>query len=118
MTFREIAKTRSPVLTMHQATGGDLQLSARYRHHGLPMALAGELRAVFRTRQACWGTACLVRQEPGPLFTIAEVEFIAGLCEHIAHGLRTALLLEGPRSMTALSRRAWWFSARTTQSKR
>lgn len=55
-TMREIARRDSPVWTIHEATGGEPQRSLRMRNVAMPMGLASELRAVFRTGQACWGT--------------------------------------------------------------
>jgi len=59
----------------------------------LPNGYSGELRAVFSTGGACWGVACLTRREGEPDFTRAEAEFVGSLCDHVAHGLRSALLL-------------------------
>jgi DNA-binding CsgD family transcriptional regulator len=42
----------------------------------------------------CWGSVALVRDEGQPDFTDQEVAFAAQVGEHIAHGLRDALLRE------------------------
>jgi DNA-binding CsgD family transcriptional regulator len=48
---------------------------------------------MFRARGVSWGRGLWLRAEGDPDFSDAEVEFIAGIGEHVAHGLRTALLL-------------------------
>jgi DNA-binding CsgD family transcriptional regulator len=56
----------------------------------LPLSMEDELRAIFVTDAACWGTLCLHR---GQSYTPAESAFLAQLTPHIADGLRKALLL-------------------------
>lgn len=60
----------------------------------------------------CWGLACLTRTEGEPEFSDAEVTFLAAIGQHVAHGLRTAHLLDSgadafatgaPRGMVVLS---------------
>jgi len=93
-TFRDLARRRWPVGTLDQATSGETDRSARMRNFGHPMGMASELRAVFGTGRACWGTACLVRDETEPGFTAAEVAVLDGVRGYVAHGLRSAQLLE------------------------
>lgn len=92
--FTDIVRQPSPVAILSAATGGHPERSARHRLLHRPNGLAGELRAAFTTGSSCWGVACLARGEEEPDFTHEEAAFISSLCEHIAHGLRTALLLE------------------------
>lgn len=93
-THRELAGARRPVTTLHQATGGEPERSARFRTAVRPLGGGGNLRAVFRTGGACWGAVGVVRDLPHPEFTVDEVAFMAGLCPHIAQGLRSAQLLD------------------------
>lgn len=74
------------------ATGEDLQASARYRDLLRPLGLGDELRAVLRTGGACWGLMCLHR-EIGHTFSESEVSFIRRLTPHLAEGLRAGLLM-------------------------
>ena len=101
--FSQIARLPRPVLQLSQATGGELARSARHRKLYAPAGYGDELRAVFRARGACWGQGCLTRAEGEPEFSRAEVDFVAGICEHVAHGLRTALLIETCRDAAALA---------------
>jgi len=99
--FSEIVALPRPVLTLGDATDGDLTRSVRHRRIHAPAGLRSELRAVFRTGGSCWGVACLSRTEDAPDFSPAEVDFVAGICEHVGHALRTALLLEAHDDATA-----------------
>lgn len=92
--FSQILQQPRPVLTLSEATGGDLTLSSRHRTLHEPAGFRGELRAVFRAGGACWGVACFTRNTDEPDFSPAEIDFVAGICEHVGHGLRSALLLE------------------------
>jgi DNA-binding CsgD family transcriptional regulator len=91
--FGEIVRRPERVAVLSEVTDGTPELSARHRALHRPNGLSGELRAVFSTGGACWGVACLTRLEGEPDFTRAEAEFVGSLCDHVAHGLRTALLL-------------------------
>jgi DNA-binding CsgD family transcriptional regulator len=92
--FTEILRQHQPVAVLSAATGGEPELSSRHRTLHRPNGLSGELRAVFSTGGACWGVACLTRNEGVPDFTREDAAFVGSLCDHVAHGLRTALLLE------------------------
>jgi len=91
--FSTILRQRRPVSLLSEATAGDPARSARHRTLHQPLGFSGELRAVFASGDACWGVACLTRAEGDPDFTPAEAAYVASLCDHLAHGLRTALLL-------------------------
>ncbi len=91
--FAGIVRQPQPVSVLSLATGGEPGLSARHRTIHRPNGFSGELRAVFATGGACWGVACLTRAEGEPDFTAADADFVSSICEYVAHGLRTALLL-------------------------
>jgi DNA-binding NarL/FixJ family response regulator len=88
--FSHLLRNHQPVSTLSEATQNELHRSQRYRDMLLPMAMADELRAVFVTDAACWGTLCLHR---GGIYTPDEAAFLAQLAPHIADGLRKSLLL-------------------------
>jgi len=92
--FRRLARKRQPVTTLDEATHGERERSARYREIHRALGFGAELRAVFRTRDSCWGGVALVRDEGRPDFSKDEVAFVARICDHIALGLRVALLRE------------------------
>jgi len=93
--FGEIARRRRPVLRLSDAAAGDLSRSARHRRLYAPAGYGGELRAAFRTRDACWAVACLTRRADEPDFDDEDVAFIAAICDDVGHGLRTGLLISG-----------------------
>jgi DNA-binding NarL/FixJ family response regulator len=91
--FADILRQPQPVAVLAHATRGEPELSARHRTIHRPLGFSGELRAVFATSGACWGVTCLTRHDGDADFTREEAAFVASLCEHIAGGLRTSLLL-------------------------
>jgi DNA-binding CsgD family transcriptional regulator len=88
-----LAKSNTPVVSLAQATQGELERSQRYREILAPLALGDELRAALITGGACWGFMCLHRDQSGLHSTLAEAAYLARLTPHLAEGLRTALLL-------------------------
>ncbi len=92
--FSDMLRNRQAVGVLSQATGHEPQRSQRYRQMLAPMAMADELRAVFVTDAACWGTLCLHRERSGEGYTLSEANFLSQLAPHIADGLRKALLLD------------------------
>src|SRR5262249_16017790 len=90
--FVSLARSRTPVRTLAQATARDLEDSSRYRDILAPRALGDELRAVLRTGALCWGCLCLNRERGARGFSAAEAQFVLDLAPHIAAGLRASLL--------------------------
>lgn len=92
--FRELVRRRTPVTTLHRETHGEPERSPRYRHIHRSLGFGAELRAAFRTGDACWGSVALIREENQPDFSDQEIAFVARIGGHLAHGLRYALLRE------------------------
>lgn len=99
--FADIARLPRPVLPLSEATAGDLARSVRHRELYAPAGYGDELRAAFRSGGACWGVACLTRADDDPPFTPVEIEFVTDICDHVAHGLRTGLLLKAVENVEA-----------------
>jgi DNA-binding CsgD family transcriptional regulator len=93
--FLALLRNHQPVGVLSEQTQHDLSRSRRYRDILAPLALGDEMRAVFVTNAACWGTLCLHREQAVTEYTPAEAAFLAQLAPHIAEGLRKALLLGG-----------------------
>lgn len=93
--FAALATASQPVRSLDEATGGDRQDSPRYRDIMRPLGLGDELRAALLTGSDCWGYLCLHREDGQLGFTQAEASTLARLTPHIAHALRSALLLHG-----------------------
>jgi DNA-binding NarL/FixJ family response regulator len=92
--FSAMLRHHQPVGVLSQATRHELHRSQRYRDMLVPLAMEDELRAVFVTDAACWGTLCLHREHAEARYTPAEAAYLAQLAPHIAAGLRKALLLD------------------------
>lgn len=91
--FSDMVRQRQMVGILSEETGYELQRSHRYREMLTPLAMGDELRAVFVTDTACWGTLCLHREKSKSGYTAADSAYMAQLTPHIADGLRKALLL-------------------------
>jgi DNA-binding CsgD family transcriptional regulator len=89
----DVARLPRPVVTLGDATGGDLSRSVRHRSIHADLGVAHEVRAAFRDGETTWGALCACRDEGQPDFSAAETDFIADVGRHIGHGLRLGLLL-------------------------
>jgi DNA-binding CsgD family transcriptional regulator len=92
--YHELFGRRTPVTTLHRETHGEPDRSNRYRGIVRSLGFGSELRAVFRTGGACWGSVALVRDQDQPDFSDQEIAFVARIGEHIAPALREALVRE------------------------
>ena len=96
LKLRDLARGQLSVGTLLQATGGKITRSARQREINAPLGIVDEIRSVFRSNGTAWGAASLGRFEGRPSYSEAELAFLTGVGEHIANGLRLALLREAP----------------------
>jgi DNA-binding CsgD family transcriptional regulator len=90
--WTELARDPGGVRTLLEATGGELEKSARYRDIFQPLGLADELRAVLRSAGVTWGFMCLHREGPDG-FSRAETQFVQRIAPHLAEGIRLGLLI-------------------------
>lgn len=86
-----LARDPVGVRTLVEATGGDIDASARYRDIFRPLGLGDELRAVLRVAGVCWGYVCLHRAV-GTAFSREEARYVRRLAPHLAEGIRAGLL--------------------------
>ncbi|MFB9732971.1 helix-turn-helix transcriptional regulator [Ornithinimicrobium kibberense] len=91
--FVDLGRARVPAAALSATTEGHLDRCARWTRVYGPAGFGDELRAVFRTGRVLWGHACLTRRADRAWFSRLEVELLARLSPHVAHGIRTALLL-------------------------
>lgn len=96
--FVDLARAQVPAAALSAATGADLGSSVRWSRVYEPAGFGDELRAVFRTATVTWGYACLTRSADEPWFTQREVELLARVSPHVAHGIRAGLLLGETRA--------------------
>lgn len=92
--FVDLARAGVAAESLSAATEGRLELSRRWKAVYEPGGFGDELRAVFCTGDVCWGHACLTRTADAPWFTRREVDLVARIAPHVAHGIRTGLLLD------------------------
>jgi DNA-binding CsgD family transcriptional regulator len=93
--FAALARSPVPVASLDAATRSDRWASPRYREIMRPLGLGDELRAALLAGVDCWGYLCLHREDTAGGFAPAEVGLVARLAPHIAHGLRSAVLVAG-----------------------
>jgi DNA-binding CsgD family transcriptional regulator len=89
-----LARDRTGVRTLVEATGGNPDSSPRYRDIFRSLGLGDELRAVFRSGGMCWGTMCIHRETGAP-FSREEVVFVQGIAAHVGEGIRAGHLIAG-----------------------
>jgi DNA-binding NarL/FixJ family response regulator len=92
--FRHMLRHHRSIGVLSEQTEYELDRSQRYRDILTPMALGDEMRAIFTTNAACWGTLCLHRERTTSNYTATEAAFLTRLTPHIAEGLRKAILLD------------------------
>jgi DNA-binding CsgD family transcriptional regulator len=90
--FALLGRAERPVGILSQATGGNLQRSARHVAWLAPNGYADgdELRAVFRDGEEAWGAVALHRRQGK--FEEVEAAFVADLGGLVAHGIRRAII--------------------------
>lgn len=92
--FATLATSPRPVVSLDEATRGERQASSRYRDIMRPLGLGDELRAALISGTDCWGYLCLHREDGRLGFTPADRNALTRLAPHLAHAMRTALLLD------------------------
>lgn len=93
-TFHELLVARSCAASLSEATGGDLNRSARWRDVLEPDGLGDELRTVFHDGAGRpWGGLTFFRGADAPWFSSAEVATVARATVDVASALRRVLLL-------------------------
>lgn len=93
LKFVDLGRAREPAAALSAATEGRLGRCTRWTSIYEPMGFGDELRTVFRTGSVMWGHACLTRRAHEPWFSRQEVNVLSRLSPHVAHGIRTGLLL-------------------------
>ena len=101
----DVARSARGVATLHEATGGELRRSAKYRVSIQPLGGEQELLAALRTQSGeVWGVLALYREPGQELFDEDELRFLRAVSTHLAEGARRGLLVgeakdpEGPEA--------------------
>jgi DNA-binding CsgD family transcriptional regulator len=96
-TFASLARRRSPVGILSDATRGRPERSTRYRDVLAPGGIPFELRVAFVSRGRCWGAAHIARRDDRRDFTADEAEAVAAIAGTVAEGIRTSLRFDAAR---------------------
>ena len=86
--FEALARSRRPVASLSEATGGRLDRSRRHRELRGPSGFGDELRVALGP----WGGLTLLRETGRPDFTAAEVDAVTAAAPLLADGLRRAVV--------------------------
>ena len=92
--FATLARSRQRSGILSQATGGAPERSRRYRELIRPLGLHGELRGAFVAGRVGWGAVGLLREPGAADFSSRDAAFLHDVSAYLAHGIRTALLLQ------------------------
>lgn len=90
--FNTLLQQDAPVGTIHIATGGTPETSARYRDVVVPSGFEHEMRAVFRHHGRPWGAFVLLRASDAPAFGSAEAELMSLASGALAEAVKRLLL--------------------------
>ena len=90
--FSHIARNRTTVNLLSEATSGKLERSLGYRELQAPLGWGHEMKAVFTTGTQLWGGLCLTREKGRPDFAPCDVALVHRIAHHVGAGLRAATL--------------------------
>ena len=94
--YAELARRHPPVGRLVEATNGELEANAYWREICQPAGLRDELRAALVIEGTCWGSLALARAPTSPDFSDVEADYVAGLSDPLAVGLRASLVVDRP----------------------
>ncbi|HEY1366606.1 MAG TPA: LuxR C-terminal-related transcriptional regulator [Gaiellaceae bacterium] len=100
--FAELAAAERKAATLHEATGGYPERSARYRDLLGPFGVGPELRSAFVADGATWGALIVVRRAGRPEFEERDVQLFAAASTLFARAVRRGLVAEACASTDAL----------------
>jgi DNA-binding CsgD family transcriptional regulator len=87
-----VARSRSGISTLHEATGGDPSSSPSW-HMNMAMGGDQEMIVALRSGGTVWGAVGLYRAPADPMFGPAEKGFLKAITPDLANGARTGLLV-------------------------
>jgi DNA-binding CsgD family transcriptional regulator len=90
-TFAALARRRTTVGILSEATRGRPERSARYRDLLAPSGIPYEMRAAFVARGRTWGAVHMARSGDGPDFSARDAVVLARVTTIIADGIRASL---------------------------
>lgn len=84
----DLAARPTPVGLLSRETGGNLDLSPRYRDIMRPLGFRDELRVLLRDRHGAWGALVMGRADDAPPFGSPELAAAAALVRPLGDALR------------------------------
>lgn len=92
-SFRSLAKDPLGAVSMHTLTDGDVRRSPRMDRLLCPLyGFTDELRVLLRDGAGVWGSLALMRESSAPVFTPADVAYMASLSDAFARGIRSGIM--------------------------
>ena len=102
-----VARSRTGISTLHEATDGDPSRSRRWSFN---QSMGSDQEMIARLQAPSgevWGMLGLYREPGRPMFDATDKRFLSAVSEHLAEGARRALLVgEATDPARPLSRRA------------
>lgn len=95
--FAVLARRRTPVAILGEATRGRPERSGRYRDVLAPSGIPFEMRAAFVSRGRAWGAVHIARRGERGDFTPADAAAVARVAGTVADGIRTSLRFDAAR---------------------
>jgi DNA-binding CsgD family transcriptional regulator len=89
----DVARSRSGISTLHEATGGDPSTSCRWTFN---QSMGSDQEMIARLRAPAgevWGMLGLYREPGAPMFSEQDKRFLHAISGHLAEGARRALLV-------------------------
>lgn len=90
--FNELLHREEPARSIHEATEGAPERSARYRDVVTPSGFEHELRAVLRHQGRPWGALVLMRGADQPAFGAADGRLLSQVSTSLAEAMKRVLL--------------------------
>jgi DNA-binding CsgD family transcriptional regulator len=100
--FAELARAPRKAASMHDATGGRLERSPRYRDLFAAGGIGAELRGAFVADGATWGAVIIIRMAGAPEFSRDEIDLLDRASVLFARAVRRGLVTEASAAAAPL----------------
>ena len=103
-SYAELANSGRLVGRLHQATGGDLSQSRRWRLLLAHFGASDEMRVMLTSRDMVWGSLTLYRRVPRPPFSDRDENIVRSALTAMADLFRLAMLRAAIQTPSSLDR--------------
>ena len=97
--FADLARAPHKAASLHEATGGRLERSPRYRDLFAAGGIGAELRGAFVADGATWGAVIMIRMAGGREFSRDEIDLLDRASALFARAVRRGLVTEASRAV-------------------